>query len=227
MNIVLYQIIPELDAEHLMFNSYEYIKESCGDKFPAEIYEVVFSGKVAEENCEDVFRIFNTKFPTEYKGRSMSVSDVIEVISGLNNSEFWFCDNMGFKKVEFEKAKAMTLVLNHNFDCVQEKRENVSIFFIGNSGLMRVKCKKFELTRCKYSETQIGYRIICKRMDGMELKYDFLERPSIIVSECREDFPRELLYIDEKRTRYTVHDKGNLGIVCTWLIRKGYVFEYF
>ena len=227
MKIILYQIIPELDAEHLMFNNYEYIMKSCGDKLPAEIYEAVFNGDIETDDLNDIFDTFNIDFPDGYKGRSMSVSDVIEVISGSNNSEFWFCDNIGFKKAEFEKAKAMTLVLNHNFDCVQEKRENVSIFFIGNSGLMQVKCKKFELTRCKYSETQIGYRIICKRMDGMELKYDFLERPSIIVSECREDFPRELLYIDEKRTRYTVHDKGNLGIVCTWLIRKGYVFEYF
>lgn len=206
MKIVLYQIIPELDAEHLMFNNYEYIKESCGDKFPAEIYEVVFSGKVEAENCEEVFRIFNTKFPAEYKGRSMSVSDVLEVVNAENKSDFFFCDNIGFKAIEFEKEKTMSIVLNHNFDCVQEKRKNVSVFFIGESGLLQVKCRELELTRCKYSETQLGYRLLCKRIDGRELKYDFSERPSIVVSECIEDFPRELLYIDSKRTHYTVHE---------------------
>ena len=115
--------------------------------------------------------------------------------------------------------------MNHNFDCVQEKRENVSVFFIGESGLLQVKCKEFELTRCKYSQTQLGYRLICRRMDGRVLNYDFSERPSIILSECIEEFPEGLLYIDGKRKRYTAHDKANLGIVCTWLARKGYAIE--
>ncbi len=227
MKIVLYQIIPELDAEHLMFNSYEYIKESCGDKFPAEIYEVVFSGKIEAENCEDVFRIFNTKFPAEYKGRSMSVSDVLEVVNAENKSDFFFCDNIGFKAIEFEKEKTMSIVLNHNFDCVQEKRENVSVLFVSPNGLVQLKCKSFELLRCKYSECQHGYRIRYTREDGRELKYDFLERPSIIISNCIETFPKQLLYIDNKRTRYTIHDKANLGIVCTWLARKEYTIENF
>ena len=43
MNIVLYQIIPELDSEHLMFNCFIYAKDLCGDKFPAQIYKVVFT----------------------------------------------------------------------------------------------------------------------------------------------------------------------------------------
>lgn len=155
----------------------------------------------------------------------MSVSDVLEIVGSDNQSKFFFCDCLGFKEIDFNKKKAMTLVLNHNFDCVQEKRKNVSVFFMGNSGLVQVKCKELELTRCKFSETQLGYRLLCKSTDGKELKYDFSERPSFIVSECRGDFPRELLYIDEKRTRYNVNDKGNLGIVCSWLVRKGYAIE--
>ena len=225
MKIVLYQIIPEIDTKHLLFNSLDYINKSCGDKFPADIYETVFSGDIEAGNCEDVFRIFNTKFPAEYKGRSMSVSDVVEIIDSDNQSKFFFCDSLGFKEIEFDKKNAMTLVLNHNFDCVQEKRENVSVFFIGESGLLQVKCKEFELTRCKYSQTQLGYRLICRRMDGRVLNYDFSERPSIILSECIEEFPEGLLYIDGKRKRYTAHDKANLGIVCTWLARKGYAIE--
>ena len=43
MNIVLYQIIPELDLEHLMFNCFNYVEDLCGDKFPAEIQEVNLS----------------------------------------------------------------------------------------------------------------------------------------------------------------------------------------
>ena len=43
MNIVLYQIIPELDPEHLMFNCFSYAKDLCEDKFPAQIYKTVFA----------------------------------------------------------------------------------------------------------------------------------------------------------------------------------------
>lgn len=225
MKIMLYQIIPELDKKRLLYNCLEYIMKSCGDKFPAEIYELVFSGDVEAKSCDDVWTIFNTNLPDGYKGRSMSVSDVLEIVDSDDQSKFFFCDSCGFKEIAFDKKNAMTLVLNHNFDCVQEKRENVSVFFISESGLLQVKCREFELTRCKYSQTQLGYRLICKRMDGRVLNYDFSERPSIILSECLEEFPKELLYIDGKRTHYTVHDKANLGIVCTWLARKGYAVE--
>ena len=225
MKILLYQIIPELDTKRLIYNCLEYIMKSSGDTFPAEIYELVFSGDVEAKSCDDVWTIFNTNLPYGYKGRSMSVSDVLEIVDSDNQSKFFFCDSYGFKEIDFDKKKAMTLVMNHNFDCVQEKRKNVSVFFIGQSGLLQVKCREFELTRCKYSETQLGYRLICKRMDGRVLNYDFSERPSIILSECIEEFPEELLYIDGKRKRYTAHDKANLGIVCTWLARKGYAIE--
>lgn len=225
MKIVLYQIIPELDTKRLMYNCLENITKSCGDKVPAEIYELVFSGDVEAKSCDEVWTIFNANLPDGYKGRSMSVSDVLEIIDSDNQSKFFFCDSLGFKEIEFDKKKVMTLVLNHNFDCVQEKRKNVSVFFIWKSGLLQVKCRELELTRCKYSETQLGYRLLCKRIDGMELKYEFSERPSIIVSGCIEDFPRELLYVDGKRKRYPVHDQGNLGIVCNWLYKKGYAIE--
>ena len=225
MKILLYQIIPELDTKRLIYNCLEYIMKSSGDTFPAEIYELVFSGDVEAKSCDDVWTIFNANLPDVYKGRSMSVSDVLEIVDSDNQSKFFFCDSYGFKEIDFDKKKAMTLVLNHNFDCVQEERKNVSVFFISQSGLLQVRCREFELTRCKYSETQLGYRLICKRMDGRVLNYDFSERPSIILSECIEEFPEELLYIDGKRKRYTAHDKANLGIVCTWLARKGYAIE--
>lgn len=46
MNIVLYQIIPELDPEHLMLNCFSYVKDLCGEFIPAQIYEAVFNDNV-------------------------------------------------------------------------------------------------------------------------------------------------------------------------------------
>ncbi len=227
MKVAIYQIIPELDNSRMLFNSLEYMKKAHDGRIPAEIYEMIFCGEIEAEDCEDVFRIFNTDFPQGYKGRSLSVSDVVEIIHSGTKSEFYFCDSVEFTVIDFEKQKVMTSVLNHNYDCVQEKKENVSVFFIGKNGLEQHKCKSFELTRCRYSETQLGYRIHCKTNDGKKLKFDFLDRPSIILSNCLDTFPKSLLYIDEKTTRYSVHSKENLGIVCTWLMRKGYIFESF
>ena len=61
--------------------------------------------------------------------------------------------------------------------------------------MIQKKCKSFELLRDKYSECQLGYRIQCKRDDDIEQKIDFLERPSIIISNCNEKFPKQLLYV--------------------------------
>ena len=227
MKVAIYQVIPELDRTRMLYNNLEFIRKVHNGIVPAEAYEMVYEGEVEAETTEDIFFVFNVKFPKDYKGRSLSVSDVVEIINSDGKNEFYFCDTIGFKRIKFKKDKAMTLVQNHNYDCVHEKQENVSVFFIGQNGLEQVKCKSFELTRCKYSETQLGYRIRCNTNDGKNLKFEFLDRPSIILSNCIERIPRQLLYADEKKTRYTAHDKENLGIVCSWLFQKGYKIESF
>ena len=225
MNVAIYQVIPELDNSRMLFSNLDYIKKVHRGIVPAEAYEMVFDGEVHAETTEDIFRIFNTNLPKGYKGRSLSVSDVVEIKHYDSKSEFYFCDTIGFEKIRFKKERTMTLVQNHNFDCVYEKKENVSVFFIGQKGLEQIKCKSFELMRCKYSETQLGYRIRCNTNDGKNLKFDFLDRPSIILSNCIETFPMRLLFADDRLTRFTMHDKENLGIVCSWLFKKGYKIE--
>ena len=91
--------------------------------------------------------------PEGYKGRTLSVSDVVEIICSGEKSIFYFCDSFDFKRIEFQKEKVMTRVDHPNYDCVHKKKENVSVFFIGQDGLKQIKCKEFELLRCKYSKT--------------------------------------------------------------------------
>lgn len=80
MKIRLYQVVPELDNDHLMFRGLSFIKIASGNKVPAEIYETVYSGELKIGSLDDAFVIFNTAFPEGYKGRSMSVSDVLEIV---------------------------------------------------------------------------------------------------------------------------------------------------
>ena len=55
-------------------------------------YEFVDSMVVLEE----IFRMFNVERPLDFKGHSLSVSDVV-VIDGVA----YYCDSFGFKKVEW------------------------------------------------------------------------------------------------------------------------------
>lgn len=52
--------------------------------------------------CEDLFMRFNIKRPKGYGGRSMSVSDMVEITSdeGEGWTEYYFCDAVGFKRLE-------------------------------------------------------------------------------------------------------------------------------
>ena len=113
MKITVYQIVPELDNDHLMFRRLNFIKTASGNKVPAEIYEAVYSGELEISSPDDAFVIFNTAFPEGYKGRSMSVSDVVEMAHSSDDSRFYFCDSpCGFPEIEFEKAHAMLPIVD-------------------------------------------------------------------------------------------------------------------
>ena len=105
MKVAIYQVIPELDRTRMLYNSLEFIKKVHNGIVPAEAYEMVFEGEVEAETTEDIFFVFNAKFPKGYKGRSLSVSDVVEIIGSDGKSEFYFCDSVGFAKIKFRKEK--------------------------------------------------------------------------------------------------------------------------
>ena len=99
MYLKIYQIDMEKDEEGAKFCSFSEIKKDNG-KINPSIYEKVFDGMVNCENNEDVYRKFNTDIPASHTGCSLAVSDIIEA-----EGEFFFCDVLGFKKVEFDTSK--------------------------------------------------------------------------------------------------------------------------
>lgn len=104
MKVIIYQIVPELDEKHLMFRELQTIVSKSGGKIPADIYGAVFEGELNAQNLEDIFRILNCSQPPEYHARSLSVSDVVEIIHSDEDSHFYFCDSFGFKPVSFDKS---------------------------------------------------------------------------------------------------------------------------
>ena len=62
-----------------------------------------FLGGVSAQTLEDIFYVFNMEHPSGYKGRSLSVSDVVEIFLASGGSEFYYCEPIGFKRIRFEK----------------------------------------------------------------------------------------------------------------------------
>lgn len=104
MKIRIYQIDLDLDINRLAFLPYEYIQtKQNSPAVDAEIYRRVYEGSIEANNLEDVYRIFNIDRPKDYKGRSLSVSDVVEIVGAESKeSGFYYCDSIGFRKIEFD-----------------------------------------------------------------------------------------------------------------------------
>ena len=96
MEYSIYHVTQE--AWHGMaFRSYDEIIKTLG-KISKDAYECVYTFKSKEElSLDDIYYIFNMKFPRGYHAHSMSVSDVVETPDG-----FYFCDSFGWKKLDWE-----------------------------------------------------------------------------------------------------------------------------
>lgn len=105
MKVRIYQIDFERDEKFLCYRNLETVLERCGGIIPAESYNMVFEYEALSDNLERLFFIFNEAHPKGYKARSMSMSDVVEVIDPINGSKFFFCDKIGFKEVPFDASK--------------------------------------------------------------------------------------------------------------------------
>lgn len=106
MRITIYQMKSESNHEYLMFRDLQSILAACNNRVPAEHYESVYDGELDIKSLEDAYYIFNMAHPKGYRGRSMSISDVVEVHDPDVGSVFYYCDTIGFKRILFDKDKA-------------------------------------------------------------------------------------------------------------------------
>lgn len=108
MKIRIYQINFGRDEKRVSSQGLDELKQFQGTTdINSSIYDCVFSGNVECKGLEDVFQKFNTDHPTGYTGRSLSVSDIVEVIESDDIKQgFYFCDRIGFKEVSFDSEKA-------------------------------------------------------------------------------------------------------------------------
>jgi hypothetical protein len=66
-----------------------------------ERYEMEFVSedeKTNSEICEVIFNIFNMRRPADFKGHSLSVSDIV-MLNKHGRRYFYYCDMCGFKRL--------------------------------------------------------------------------------------------------------------------------------
>lgn len=102
MKIAIYQIDVELDSARVAFQDLNRITSAYNGRIPTELYDCVFSGEVAAKTLEDVFYIFNMARPKGYKGRSLSVSDVVAIYHSAEEKTYYYCEPLGFKQITFD-----------------------------------------------------------------------------------------------------------------------------
>lgn len=108
MDIKIYQINRTRDVDRIKFLGLDSLKDFRGiQDINSRIYDMMYQGNVEARDLEDVYRIFNTECPQDFKGHSLSVSDVVEVVEGPGMAPgFYFCDCIGFRRVEFRPELA-------------------------------------------------------------------------------------------------------------------------
>ncbi len=94
MNYKIKQI-KDVDNCEYAFKHYNW----CKDQIDLDDYKVVYEGELEYPEMlnalEELFEIFNIRRPEDFKGRSMSVSDIVE-IDGKN----YYCDAAGWVELK-------------------------------------------------------------------------------------------------------------------------------
>lgn len=114
--IELFQVSAERDKRLAKFLGLTAHQRLCGEKVEPYIYDRVFEKDISNTDmeympdkdlCEVVFRMLNDDArPAEFLGHSMSVSDVLLIFKNSTEYAAYYCDNIGFARIDFDRDKA-------------------------------------------------------------------------------------------------------------------------
>ena len=117
----IYQL--RLDNEHptvpFAFGGIEALRKAGFEQPPAAEYNRVYDGILPYIDGEDeqhrlerIFKRYNDDLPDDYPGRSVAVSDIIELYDE-ENRQYYYCDADGFCSVKFSPMLAKPLKKNN------------------------------------------------------------------------------------------------------------------
>ena len=104
-NTYYYEIYQARVKEEFVFMKWEWAKKH---NWSFKSYNKVYNAYVVARDDYDVldylFEIFNNNHPKNFKGHSMSVSDIVKVyINGNENkAKYYYCDIFGWRDITKE-----------------------------------------------------------------------------------------------------------------------------
>lgn len=94
----LYQLKSAPETRNMQFESYDRLTKS-GQTVSKSNYNQVYSGKLfTGETLDSIYERFNLRHPADFRGHSLSVSDVT-VLYKENQDQAFYVDSFGFKQV--------------------------------------------------------------------------------------------------------------------------------
>lgn len=102
----IYQINTDRDDNRVCFLGLDTLERFQHSKaVDPSLYDRVYDGNLDCSSLEAIYEKFNIDHPDDYTGRSLSVSDVVEIKeSDTFNPGFYFVDSIGFKAIPFDKS---------------------------------------------------------------------------------------------------------------------------
>ena len=95
----IYQIKDDLPGENYAFMNMSFI-ESHGMQIKKEDYELVYAGELfGNMSLDDIFERFNIDRPEDFRGHSLSVSDIVVLNDGENVTAH-FVDSISFEQLD-------------------------------------------------------------------------------------------------------------------------------
>lgn len=182
------------------FRSWEYALEHG---FSFSDYESVYTG--AKVNCsnddaevlENLFSLFNCgNYPEDYKGHSLSVSDIIS-ISFNGNVKYYYCDIIGFEditeNIDGNKKRVWTS------DEIKELvASNDKVLYGALKKLYACQTNEEQICRCTSEHNGVGFNGI----DGPILSSfaEFLIRTGFLTNKQKEIARKKLVKYTKQLT---------------------------
>lgn len=137
MNISVYQVNMQRDTNNVCFRNLEFTqKHQKSRDIDSSIYDKTYTCSLPAKSLEDVYYTFNCKYPQDYRCRSLSVSDIVEITNCPEVEEgFYFCDSVGFQKVDFDPSKTKISSLINDTKALEQA------FADPETGLIRLQAR--------------------------------------------------------------------------------------
>lgn len=95
-HVRIYQINKKFFREWAFMN-YAWFKAHGKEKMSRDMYDLVWEGETEAHGLAEVYEQFNLYHPEDFKGHSLSVSDLV-----VWGDKLYFVNDFGFAPVEWE-----------------------------------------------------------------------------------------------------------------------------